>query len=156
MAARTFMVATGKVYRGAKSGAINCGAPDYIKYVYSFQHRNCLVVNNSIFQFGKLTGIPSVGSADKITGDSLDSFKRCAAFRTVMLILQCIFISTFRTMVTIMVHGAVTHIVFIHQVYNLHDRFLVVSGITIYLYVEDMSSTCKFMVWSLDLGFVTW
>ncbi len=61
-------------------------------------------MNHTVFQFCQFPGVPSVGGADKISGDSLYSLKIHAAFRACRLILLCVFISALRAVIAIVIH----------------------------------------------------
>ena len=105
-------------------------------------------------QFSEFAGIPAVGSAYKITGDTLDGLKLHPTFRAVGLIHIRILVAALRAMITVMVYGAVPHILLVHHVYNLHDGFLIVSGISIDFYIKYMSAAGERMIGSLHFGLV--
>ena len=60
------------------------------------------------------------------------------------------------TAVAVVVHGSVAHVVLVHQVYDLHYRFLIVGGVSVDLHIEDMSAGRQFVVGSLDLCLMSW
>ena len=110
---------------------------------------------NSVVKFGKFAGIPAVSCTDQITGDTLYGLELRVAFRTFMLILIRILISAFGTVVAVMVYRSVTHVILVHEVNDLHDRFLVMGGIAVNLHIEDMSAAGHLVVRGLNLRLVT-
>lgn len=111
-------------------------------------------MNHTVFQFGELTGVPPVGGTHKIAGDALDCLELRAASRTCRLLLVGILIAAVRTVVAVMVYRAVTYIILVHEIHYLHYRLLIVRGVAVNLYIEDMSASCLFMVRAFYTGLV--
>lgn len=114
-----------------------------------------LFVNHTVVEFGEFAGIPSVGRAHEIAGDTLDRLELGAAFRACVNIFVGILISAVRAVVAIVVHRSVPEVVLVHHVDDLHDRLFVMCGVTVYLHIEYMSARGERMIWSLNLGLVS-
>ena len=54
-----------------------------------------------------------------------------------------------------MVYGTVPHVVFIHEIYDLHDGLFIVCSVTVNLDIEYMSTGGQFMIRSFDFCFVS-
>ena len=108
-------------------------------------------MNYPIVKFGKFAGVPTVCCAYEISGDSLDCLEFYSTFWTDSLVLVCILVAAFRTMVAVMVHRSIADVIFIHHVYYLHYGFLIVGGIPVDFHIENMSSACKVMIGCLNL-----
>lgn len=64
--------------------------------------------------------------------------------------MRCrVLIATVHAAVAVMVDGAVAHIQLIHHIHYTHDDLWVMSGITVNLHIEDMTTTCHLMIRSL-------
>lgn len=109
----------------------------------------------TVAEFGELAGIPSVGSSDKIAGDALDGLERRTAFGTFLLLGRGILISADRAVVAVMVDAAISDVVFVHQVNNIHYRLRIMGGIAVNLNIEDMSAAGQFVIGGLHLGLMT-
>lgn len=111
-------------------------------------------MHHTVIKLGKFAGVPTVGSADEITRDTLYSLKFHSAFRAYRLILVGILITAFRAMVTVVVDRAVSDVILIHHIDDLHDSLLIMSGITVNLHIEDVSAASEVMIGSLNFGLV--
>ena len=98
-------------------------------------------MNNPVMQFRKFARIPPVSSSHKITCYPLYGLESGAAFRACLFILRRILIAAVGTMVAVVVHRAVTEVVLIHHIDDLHDRFLVMSGVTVDFHIEYVTSS---------------
>ena len=66
-----------------------------------------------------------------------------------------ILIAAVHTAVAIMVHTAVSHVQLVHHVNHTHNNLWVMCSVAVNLYVEDMSTTGHFVIWSLNLCLMT-
>ena len=71
-----------------------------------------------------------------------------------MQVIGRIFIAAVHAAVAVVVYRAVSNVVLVHQVHNVHDGLRVVGGIAVNLHIEDVSTACEGMVGSFNLGFV--
>ena len=78
-----------------------------------------------------------------------------ATLRTNLKIIIGILIATIHATVAIVVYRAIAHIELVHHIHHTHDDLRIMSSITINLYVEDMSTTCHFMIRSLNFCLMT-
>ena len=99
-----------------------------------------LFVDNTVVKFCEFCIVPTVGGADKISGDALQTVDSGAvAMRAFFEVGRRVFISAYHTTVAIVVYRTVSNIVFIHQVNNIGNRFRIVSGISVDFDIEDMT-----------------
>ena len=97
-------------------------------------------MNHAVVKFGEFAGVPTIGSANEVTCDTLKGIDVVAmAMRTLGKTVSGIFIAAVEAAVAIMVDGAVANVVFVHKVHNLHYSLRVMGCITIDLYIEDVT-----------------
>ena len=114
-----------------------------------------LFVNYTVTELSELAAVPSVGSTDEVACDALELIDLlAAAVRTLLHIMLGILISAVETTVAVVVHRAVSDIILVHKVNNLHDCLRVVSRVTVDLHIEDVATTSECMVRTLDLSLV--
>ena len=77
-----------------------------------------------------------------------------AALRTGVEVCVSVLVSAVHAAVAVVVHAAVAHVVTIHHVYHVHDNLWVVRGVSVYLHVEDVTTTGQVMVGSFYLSLV--
>lgn len=112
-------------------------------------------MNDSVFQFRQLAGIPAVGGSDQISGDALEGVDVFAvAMRAFGEIVVGILKSAVEAAVAVVVYASVADIVFIHEVHNLHDGLGIMSRVSVNLHVEDMTGILVLVVRALDSGLV--
>ncbi len=63
-----------------------------------------LFVDYSVTEFGEFAGVPAVGGAYEVAGDSLDGLEVSAAFGAFLHLHVSILISAFRTVIAVMVY----------------------------------------------------
>ena len=81
-----------------------------------------LIMHYAVFQFCQFSRIPSVSSTHEIASDALQFVDICATtFWTNLQTISCIFVTAIEATVAIVVHRAITDVVFIHQVNDLHN-----------------------------------
>ena len=114
-----------------------------------------LFVDDAVVQLCQFAGVPAVGGAYEVTGDTLEGVDVVAvAVRALGEILISILEAAVQAAVAVVVHGAVANVVLVHEVHNLHDGFRVVGGVTVNLYVEDVAGVFILVVRTLNLGLV--
>ena len=111
----------------------------------------------AVAEFGELSAIPAAGGSYEITGDTLKLVDVvAAAVRTFGQTLLCVFEAAVHAAVTVVIDRTVSDVVSVHEVYDAHYRFRIVSRVSVDLYIEDVSSSSKFMIWSLDFSLMLW
>ena len=76
----------------------------------------------AVFQFCQFCRIPTVSSTHEIACDALQFVDICATtFWANFQSACCIFVTAIEAAVAIVVHRAITDVVFIHQVNDLHN-----------------------------------
>ena len=58
------------------------------------------------------------------------------------------------TAVPVVVHAAISDVIPVHQVDDVHDRLRIVGCIAVDFNVEDVASALELVVWSFDFGLV--
>ncbi len=108
---------------------------------------------DAVVEFGEFCTVPSVGSADEISCDTLEFIDvMTAAFWAGVEFFVCILIAAIHAAVAIVVDRAIADVVFVHKIHNVGDRFgLWVASPSIFD-IEYMASSGKFVIWSLDAG----
>ena len=110
---------------------------------------------NPVVEFGELAGIPAVGGTDQITGDTLQGVDVTAvAVRALGEAFGGILITAVEAAVTVVVDAAVSKVVLVHQVHDVHDGLGVVGGVAVEFHIEDMAGVLPLVVRSLDLCLV--
>src|SRR5574344_384119 len=110
-------------------------------------------MNHAVLQLRQLGTIPPVSRSDKIPRNSLKGIEVMAmTMRTFRKSLSSILITTIQTTVAIMVHTAVTDIVLIHKIDNIHDSLRIMGSIPVDFHIENMSATLKIMIRSLHFS----
>lgn len=96
-------------------------------------------MNYAVFQFGFLPAVPAVGSADEIAGDALKEVDmRPAATGADAQSALAGLIAAIQAPGAVMVDAAVSHVVFVHEVNDTHDRFGVVRRVSVHFHIEDV------------------
>ena len=109
----------------------------------------------AVVKFGEFGFVPSVGGADKISGDSLQAVDGMAsAVRAGVEFGRSVLISAVHASVAGMVHRAVSDVVAVHEVDDRCYGIGVVCGVSVDFDIENVAATCKGMVWRLDFGLV--
>ena len=112
-------------------------------------------MDDAVLEFGQFRAVPPVCGAYEVTGDSLQSIYPVAvAFRAFLKIFIGVFKAAVHAAVPVVVHGAVTHVVFVHEVYYRHYRLRIVGGVAINFHIEYVSASRQAMVRSLDFSLV--
>ena len=110
-------------------------------------------MNNSVFKLRQFSLIPPVCSTNKVTCDSLQLvYVFTTTMRAFLEVLGCILVSTIHAPVSVMIYRAITNIIPIHEIYNIHYSLWIMGCITVYLHIEDMAAASEIMIWSLYLG----
>ncbi len=114
-----------------------------------------LFVDHAVVELSKFGVVPAVGSAYEVAGDTLQLVDvRASAFGAFLKTVCGVFVAAVHAAVAVVVHGAITDVVFVHEVYNVGHCFGIVCGVTVNLHVEYMASACEGMIGSLHLSFV--
>ena len=114
-----------------------------------------LLVNHSVLELGKLAAVPAVGGADEIAGDALEGVNIVSvAMRTLLETFGCIFIAAIEAAVSVVIDTAVSDVVLVHQVDDVHNCLRIVCSVSVNLDVEDMAGALVLVVWSLNLSLV--
>ena len=72
-------------------------------------------MNHAVVKFGEFAGVPTIGSANEVTCDTLKGIDVVAmAMRTLGKTVSGIFIAAVEAAVAIMVDRAVANVVFVH------------------------------------------
>ena len=77
-----------------------------------------------------------------------------AAFRAFFQMGFRIFVAAIETTVAIVVDGAVTDVITVHHIDNLHDYFRVMGRVSIHFDIEDMASACHLVIGSFHFRLV--
>lgn len=56
--------------------------------------------------------------------------------------------------ITVVVHGAIPHIVPVHHIDNCHNRAWIVGSIPVYLDIKDMAAPGQVVIRCFNLGFM--
>ena len=109
----------------------------------------------TVIELCELRLVPSVGSANEITGNALQAVNvGAAALGASVHRLFCVFIAAIHAAIAGVVDTAVSDVVFVHHVHDAHHSFGVVSGISVNLHIEDVAATCEFVIRGLHLCLV--
>ena len=112
-------------------------------------------MDNAVLEFGEFTAVPAVGGADEVTRDALQAVNVVAvALGALVEVLGSVLVSTIHAAVAIVVNGAVTDVVLVHEVHDIGDGLGVVGGVAVDLDIEDVSATGQLVIRRLDLGLV--
>ena len=112
-------------------------------------------MDDAVLEFCQLRTVPSVCRADKIAGDSLEPVDSVAvALRAFFKVLVGILEAAVHAAVPVVVHGAVSHVVFVHEVHYCHDCLRIVGCVSVNFHIEDVAASCQAVVWSLDFSLV--
>ena len=112
-------------------------------------------MDDAVLELGKFAAIPTVGGADEVTSDALQSVDiMTVAVGALLKALGGILVAAVHATVAVVVDRAVTHVVLVHEVHNIGNCLGVVGGITVNLDVEDVATTGQFVIGSLNLGLV--
>ena len=114
-----------------------------------------LVMRHSVFQFGEFGTIPTVGCSDEVSRDALEAVDvRASAIGAVLDVSVSALVAAVHAAVAVVVYGAVAHVVFVHEVDEVHYGLRVVRGVAVNLDVEDVAASCEVVVRCFDAGFV--
>ena len=114
-----------------------------------------LFVDHTVAELGEFSSVPAAGGSHKVTCDALELVDIAAsAVRAFLKSLLRIFESAVHAAVAVVIDRAVTDVVSIHQVDDVHYRLWIMCGISVDLYIEDMSATGESVVRTLDLRLV--
>ena len=114
-----------------------------------------LFVDDAVLEFGQFRAVPPVSGAHEVAGDSLQPvYPVAVAFRAFLKVFVGIFEAAVHAAVPVVVHGAVSHVVFVHEVHYCHYCLLIVGGVAVYLHIENMSAARQAMVRGLDFCLV--
>ena len=114
-----------------------------------------LFVDHTVAELGEFSSVPAAGGSYKVTCDALELvYIAASAVRAFLNSLLRILESAVHAAVAVVIDRAVTDVVSVHQVDDVHYRLRIMCCISVDLYIEDVSSSCESMVWSLDLRFV--
>ncbi len=109
----------------------------------------------AVVEFGKLGVVPTVSRADKVACDALEAVDVMGmAPGAFFKVGSGVFISTIHAAVSVVVHGAVADVVFIHEIDDICNRFGVVGRVAVDFHIENVSATCHFVIWGFDFRFV--
>ena len=107
----------------------------------------------AVLQFGEFGAVPAVCRTYQVTCNPLERVDvMSVTMRTFLKSLRRILISAIQTSVAVMVHAAVTDVVLVHQVHDVHDGLRIMCRVTVDFHVEDMAAPFKIMIRSLYLG----
>ena len=96
---------------------------------------------HSVSQFGELATVPTVGGSYKVASYALQFVDVVAvAFWALMQVFGSILIAAVHAAVAVVVHRAVANVVLVHQVNDIHNCLGVVGGVTVNLYIEDVTT----------------
>ena len=114
-----------------------------------------LFVDDAVLEFGQFRAVPPVSGAHEVAGDSLQPvYPVVVAFRAFLKVFVGIFEAAVHAAVPVVVHGAVSHVVFVHEVHYCHYCLRIVGGVAVYLHIENMSAARQAMVRGLDFCLV--
>lgn len=106
----------------------------------------------SILQLRELRAVPAVRRTYQVARDPLERVDvMSVTMRTFRQVLTRILISAVKTPVAVMVYAAVTDIVLVHKVHDIHDGLRIVRRIPVNLHIEYMSAPLKLMIRPFDL-----
>ena len=112
-----------------------------------------LLVDDAVIELGQFRAIPTLGGTYKVARDALQLvYMGTTTLGTSGEFLVCIFVSTLHATIAIVIHRAVTNVVLVHEIDDIHDSLRVVGSIAINLNIEDVSATSEVVIGSLDLG----
>ena len=116
-----------------------------------------LFVDNAVIQLCQFCLVPTLGSTNQITSNTLQAIDVLAtALWTYAQLLLCILIAAGHTAVAVVVYRAVADVVLIEQIYYIHNSLWVVRSIAVNLHIEDVTATSKLVIWSLNLSLMLW
>ena len=114
-----------------------------------------LFVDDTVIQLSQFCFVPTLGSTHEVTSDTLKFIDAVATtLGAHVQLLLCILVAAIHTTVAVVVHRALTDIVLIHQIDDIHNRLRVVRSIAINLNIEDVTTTSQVVIRSLNLSLV--
>ena len=150
VAAWAFVFASCTVDARAEARAVYSGVVQYSEYV-----NHLLIVNYAVVELCELSLVPTVGSADEVACDALQTVDvGASALRALVQCLVCVFVSAVHAAVAGVVDASVANVILVHHVDDAHDCLGVVGCVAVNLYVEDVSATGEFVIGSFHLCFV--
>ena len=103
-------------------------------------------------QFGR---VPAVGGAHEVAGDALQAVDgRAAALGARLQVGRRILVAAVHAAVAVMVHGAISDVVAVHQIHDVADGIGVVRGVAVDFHIEDVAAAGKFVIGRLYLCLV--
>lgn len=112
-------------------------------------------VGDTVVELAELAVVPAVGGTDEVASDALELvYIGTATLRTYLKFRIGILVAAVEAAVAVVVYAAIAHVELVHHVDYAHDDLWVVGGITVNLYIEDVSSACEVVVWCLYLCLV--
>ena len=111
----------------------------------------------SIVQLGEFGGVPSVSGAYEVACDALEAVDcRASAFRACFGVVRGILMAAVHAAVAVVVDGAVSDVVAVHEVYDVGYCLWIVCGVAVYFHIEYMAAACELVVGRFYFGLVAW